>query len=59
MNEHQAATRQAIREALAAYDRHHIATICTANPYALDYLISTTLEQQDTINHIKNIISED
>ena len=56
MNERQAATRQAINEALSSYDRSHIATICAANRYALEYLISITLEQQEKINHIKNII---
>lgn len=58
MNERQAAIKQAITDALEIGDGYHIATICAADRYALQYLISVTIKQSETINHIKNILED-
>ena len=54
--------REAIRFTIDLYmkegDAYTLARICRKEPYALDYLITKALKNQDTLNHIKSIMED-
>lgn len=54
--------RETIRYTIDLYmregDSYTLARICRNEPYALDYLIGKALKNQDTLNHIKNIMED-
>lgn len=52
-------TQNQVKDLLKRGDSYFLNKLCSSDPYALSYLITLAIKQQETINHIKNIISED
>ena len=51
-------THNKVKDLLKRGDSYFLNKLCTNDPYALSYLITVAIKQQETMQHIKNILED-